>query len=115
MPEKVTPNVFKSNFNFKSDWKSAFEDEEFIKTFSTEILENYILKKRWYAGKSSHLKYIEVIDHFKLASTKNNYYGVLIEVNFSEAFFQNYFIPLAFMNEEAVSYTHLTLPTNREV
>lgn len=110
MPEKATSNVFKSNFNFKSDWKSALEDEEFVKTFSTEILENYILKKRWYAGKSSHLKYIEVIDHFKLASIKNNYYGVLIEVNFSEAFFQNYFIPLAFMNEQELDTNTLIAP-----
>ena len=38
MPEKAIPKVFNSNFNFKNDWKSAFEDEEFVKTFSTEIL-----------------------------------------------------------------------------
>lgn len=33
-----------TEFNFKCDWNGAFEDPEFIKTFSTEILENYILK-----------------------------------------------------------------------
>lgn len=97
MSKKPASNVHTSDFQFKSKWEQAFEDQEFIKTFSTEILEDYILKKRWYAGKSSTLKYIEVVDHCKLNSSKNVYYGVLIEINFSEAFFQDYFIPLSFI------------------
>lgn len=107
MSDKVIPKVQDSNFRFKCDWEHAFEDSEFIKTFSTEILEDYILKKRWYAGKSSTLKYIEVVDYGKLTSEKNTYYGVLIEINFSEAFFQNYFIPLSFIPE-----SEETLETN---
>ena len=89
-----------TDFQFKCEWKHAFEDGEFVKTFSTEILENYILKKRWYAGKSSTLKYIEVVDYFRIGSDKNTYYGVLIEVNFNEAFFQDYFIPISFIAED---------------
>ncbi len=100
MADKAPTNAKDSEFQFKSEWKNAFEDSDFIKTFSTEILEDYILKKRWYAGKSSTLKYIEVVDHGKLASEKHIYFGVLIEINFSEAFFQNYFIPLSFISEE---------------
>ena len=97
--KKAKPEINTSNFQFKCTWEDAFEDQEFIKTFSTEILEDYILKKRWYAGKSSTLKYIEVVDQGKLSSEKNTFYGVLIEINFSEAFFQNYFIPLSFIKE----------------
>ena len=97
MSKKVKPNVNTSDFQFKNNWEMAFEDQEFIKTFSTEILEDYILKKRWYAGKSSTLKYIEVVDHCKLSSEKHTYYGVLIQINFSEAFFQDYFIPVSFI------------------
>ena len=100
MSKKAKPEVNTSDFQFKCTWDNAFEDEEFIKTFSTEILENYILKKRWYAGKSSTLKYIDVVDHGKLSSDKNTFYGVLIEINFSEAFFQDYFIPLSFIVED---------------
>lgn len=98
MSKKVPSNVNTSDFQFKCSWEEAFEDAEFIKTFSTEILEDYVLKKRWYAGKSSTLKYIEVVDHCKIASKKNTFYGVLIEINFSEAFFQDYFIPLSFIS-----------------
>ncbi len=97
MTKKAKPEINTSDFQFKCTWEDAFEDQEFIKTFSTEILEDYILKKRWYAGKSSTLKYIEVVDHGKLSSEKNTFYGVLIEINFSEAFFQDYFIPLSFI------------------
>ncbi|SDS01320.1 maltokinase N-terminal cap-like domain-containing protein [Christiangramia echinicola] len=100
MSKKAKPVINTSDFQFKCTWATAFEDPEFIKTFSTEILENYILKKRWYAGKSSTLKYIDVVDHGKLSSDKNTFYGVLIEINFSEAFFQDYFIPLSFIVEE---------------
>ncbi|MEE2772717.1 MAG: trehalose synthase, partial [Bacteroidota bacterium] len=100
MSTKAPTQMQETEFNFKCDWNGAFEDPEFIKTFSTEILENYILKKRWYAGKSSTLKYIEIVDYFELKSEKNTYYGVLFEVNFSEAFFQDYFIPLSFINQE---------------
>ncbi|MCH4824475.1 trehalose synthase [Gramella lutea] len=99
MSKKDEPDFNTSDFQFKCTWEEAFEDQEFIKTFSTEILEDYILKKRWYAGKSSTLKYIEVVDHGKLKSEKHTYYGVLIEINFSEAFFQDYFIPLSFIPE----------------
>lgn len=99
MAKKAESKINTSDFQFKCSWEEAFNDQEFVKTFSTEILENYILKKRWYAGKSSTLKYIEVVDHCKLTSEKNTYYGVLIEINFSEAFFQDYFIPLSFIPE----------------
>ena len=97
-------------FVFKTDWKSAFENDEFVKVFASDILENYIINKRWYGGKSSTLKYIEVVDTFKIASKKNNYYGVLLEVNFKEAFFQNYFMPLSFMLEEELDTNTVIAP-----
>lgn len=97
-------------FKFKVEWKNAFEDDEFVKVFSSDILENYIINKRWYGGKASTLKYIEVVDTFKMTSKKNNYYGVLLEVNFKEAFFQNYFMPLSFMVEEELDTNTVIAP-----
>jgi trehalose synthase-fused probable maltokinase len=97
---------FSAPFVFKNEWKDAFKDDEFNKVFSSDILENYIINKRWYGGKSSTLKYIEIVEHFKMTSKKNTYYGVLLEVNFNEAFFQNYFMPIAFMtNDELDTHT----------
>lgn len=103
-------DTFNAPFVFKADWKEAFNDAEFIKVFSSDILENYILKKRWYGGKASTLKYIEVVDHFKITSEKNTYYGALIEVNYKEAFLQHYFMPVAFMAQEELDTTTLIAP-----
>lgn len=103
-------DTFASTFEFKTDWKSCFEDEEFVKVFSSDILENYIINKRWYGGKASTLKYIDVVDYFKITSKKNTYYGVLLEVNFKEAFYQHYFMPLAFMSEEELDTNTVIAP-----
>ncbi|MEN9980692.1 MAG: hypothetical protein RIR67_522 [Bacteroidota bacterium] len=107
---KINEAEFQNPFVFKTDWKNAFDDEEFVKVFSSDILENYIINKRWYGGKASTLKYIEVVDSFKITSKNNNYYGVLLEVNFKEAFFQHYFMPISFMLEEELDTNTIIAP-----
>lgn len=107
---KINEAEFRNPFVFTADWKDAFEDEEFVKVFSSDILENYVINKRWYGGKASTLKYIEVVDYFKVNSKKNTYYGVLLEVNFKEAFYQHYFMPLAFMAEEELDTNTIIAP-----
>lgn len=103
-------DTFAGTFEFKTEWKSCFEDDDFVKIFSSDILENYIINKRWYGGKASTLKYIDVVDYFKITSKKNTYYGVLLEVNFKEAFYQHYFMPLAFMSKEELDTNTVIAP-----
>ena len=103
-------DTFTSTFEFKTSWETCFEDDDFVKVFSSDILENYIINKRWYGGKASTLKYIEVVDQFKITSKKNTYYGVLLEVNFKEAFYQHYFMPLAFMSKEELDTSTVIAP-----
>jgi len=103
-------DTFTSTFEFKTTWETCFEDDDFVKVFSSDILENYIINKRWYGGKASTLKYIEVVDQFKITSKKNTYYGVLLEVNFKEAFYQHYFMPLAFMAKEELDTSTVIAP-----
>lgn len=103
-------DTFTSTFEFKTTWETCFEDDNFVKVFSSDILENYIINKRWYGGKASTLKYIEVVDQFKITSKKNTYYGVLLEVNFKEAFYQHYFMPLAFMSKEELDTSTVIAP-----
>ncbi|TRX16550.1 trehalose synthase [Flavobacterium franklandianum] len=103
---------FQNPFVFKTDWENAFEDKEFVKVFSSDILENYIINKRWYGGKASTLKYIEVVDFFKISSKTITYFGVLLEVNFKEAFYQHYFMPIAFMPEDKLDTNTIIAPVN---
>ena len=107
---KINEDAFQNQFVFKADWKVAFEDPEFVKVFSSDILESYIVNKRWYGGKASTLKYIEVVDFFKMTSKKNTYYGVLLEVNFKEAFYQHYFMPISFMKEDELDTNTVIAP-----
>ena len=107
---KLNLEEYQNPFVFKTDWKTAFEDAEFVKVFSSDILENYIINKRWYGGKASTLKYIEVVEHFKITSKKNTYYGVLLEVNFKEAFYQHYFMPISFMAAEELDTSTIIAP-----
>ncbi|WP_396183855.1 trehalose synthase [Flavobacterium sp.] len=108
--DSTNQDTFASTFEFKTEWKTCFEEEDFIKVFSSDILENYIINKRWYGGKASTLKYIDVVDYFKMTSKKNTYYGVLLEVNFKEAFYQHYFMPLAFMSKEELDTSTIIAP-----
>ncbi|WP_235893014.1 trehalose synthase [Flavobacterium franklandianum] len=109
---KMNDDDFQNPFVFKTDWENAFEDKEFVKVFSSDILENYIINKRWYGGKASTLKYIEVVDFFKISSKTITYFGVLLEVNFKEAFYQHYFMPIAFMPEDKLDTNTIIAPVN---
>ena len=96
---------FKVPYVFDASWEHVFEHKEFKNILSSNILEQYIVSKRWFGGKSSTLKYIDIIDLFKLHSDEHTYYGLLLEVNFKEAFFQNYFIPIAFVENYSAADT----------
>ncbi|HAH55733.1 MAG TPA: trehalose synthase, partial [Flavobacterium sp.] len=101
---------FQNPFVFKTDWENAFDDKEFVQVFSSDILEKYIINKRWYGGKASTLKYIEVVDFFKISSKTNTFFGVLLEVNFKEAFYQHYFMPIAFMPKDKLDTNTIIAP-----
>lgn len=110
MADKINKAEYKNPLVFHTDWNDALEDENFIKIFAADILENYIINKRWYGGKASTLKYIEIVNSFKISSNDNTYYGVLLEVNFKEAFYQHYFMPLAFMSEKDLDTNTIIAP-----
>lgn len=98
--------VFKTSFEFSCNWSKAFETDAFVSVLTQEILPRYLVQKRWFAGKSSTIKYIDIMDVFEVPSSKHNYYGILIEVIFQEAFSQNYFIPISFMLHEELDETN---------
>lgn len=95
--EKIHKNLI---FKYDCDWDSLMKQERFIKEFCEDILEPYIINKRWYGGKASALKYIEIIDYFPIERDYEKFYGIVLEVNFKEAFVQNYFLPIAFVTDK---------------
>jgi len=100
----------KKRLNFNSNWEVLLENENFVKVFLSDVLENYIIKQRWYGGKASKLKYIELSEYFKIQQKGEVYFGLILEVNFVEAFYQHYFLPIAFVTDESFAQKDRILP-----
>lgn len=98
--------LFKSN----KPWETLLDNTDFVKTFLSEVLEDYIIKQRWYGGKASKLKYIELAEYFKIQQHGEVYFGLLLEVNFVEAFYQHYFLPIAFVTDGSFAQHEKILP-----
>ncbi len=96
---KSKANDTKSTTNFNVTWEALMDDTGFTKMFLSEVLEKYITKQRWYGGKSSKLKYIDLTEYFRIQQHDEVYYGLILEVNFEEAFYQHYFLPIAFVSD----------------
>ncbi|MGB5942614.1 MAG: trehalose synthase [Leeuwenhoekiella sp.] len=96
--DQISKNLI---YKYDSNWEELIENERFQKEFCEDVLEPYILNQRWYGGKASALKYIEIIDSFAIERGSDRFYGIVMEVNFKEAFVQNYFLPIAFVTDEA--------------
>ena len=90
----ITPSS--SKFSSTNQWEELMEDKDFINVFFSDILAVYIQKQRWYGGKSSELKYIELSEFFKIKQGEEVYFGLILEINFIDAFYHHYFLPIGF-------------------
>lgn len=104
--------IHPKNYSFSSNkkWEELIEDKDFIDVFLSEILEEYIQKQRWYGGKSSKLKYIELSEYFRIQQGNEVYFGLILEVNFVEAFYHHYFLPISFVSDESFAKENRILP-----
>lgn len=105
-----TSTVLNPPYNFNDTWEELLENKDFIKVFLSDVLEDYIIKQRWYGGKASKLKYIELAEYFRIQQHGEVYYGLILEVNFVEAFYQHYFLPIAFVSDESFAKDDRILP-----
>ncbi|MGJ8745324.1 maltokinase N-terminal cap-like domain-containing protein [Polaribacter sp.] len=110
MVEKTITLSKTSLFSSINNWEEIIEDKEFVNVFLSDVLEDYIQKQRWYGGKSSELKYIELIEYFRIQQGDEVYFGLILEVNFVEAFYHHYFLPIAFVSDENFAQENRILP-----
>ncbi|MEN8790522.1 MAG: trehalose synthase [Flavobacteriaceae bacterium] len=110
MAKKKEDSLIHPPYSFDVSWEELLEDKKFIKIFLSDVLEDYVLKQRWYGGKSSKLKYIELQEYFRIQQKGEVYYGLLLEVNYEEAFYQHYFLPIAFVSDESFAEKDRILP-----
>ena len=100
----------KTQYNFDVQWEELMENKDFVDVFLSDVLEKYIVKQRWYGGKSSRLKYIELSEYFRIQQNDEIYYGLILEINFYESFYQHYFLPIAFVTDEQFANDDRILP-----
>ncbi len=110
MPKKDTAPKPENIFTSDQPWEGLMEDSRFVKAFLSDVLETYVQQQRWYGGKSSTLKYIELQEYFRIQQREEVYYGLLLEVNFEEAFYQHYFLPIAFVSDANFAKKDRILP-----
>jgi trehalose synthase-fused probable maltokinase len=110
MSKKKQDSILQPPYSFNVAWENLLDDKKFIKVFLSDVLEAYVVKQRWYGGKASKLKYIELREYFRIQQKGEIYYGLLLEVNFEEAFYQHYFLPIAFVTDENFAEKERILP-----
>jgi len=110
MSSKESKTILQKPYNFDENWEEILSNENFVKIFLSDVLEDYIVKQRWYGGKSSKLKYIELAEYFRIQQHGEVYYGLILEVDFKEAFYQHYFLPIAFVTDENFAKDERILP-----
>lgn len=110
MANQTSITSLKPLFKSEKPWETLLDDTDFVKVFLADVLEDYIIKQRWYGGKSSRLKYIELAEYFKIQQHGEVYFGLILEVNFIEAFYQHYFLPIAFVTDEDFAQNDRILP-----
>jgi trehalose synthase-fused probable maltokinase len=110
MPDKTIKTKPQAAFEFEGVWEDLLENNDFIKVFLSEVLEDYIIKQRWYGGKASKLKYIELSEYFRIQQHGEVYFGLLLEIDFVEAFYHHYFLPIAFVTDVDFAKSDRILP-----
>ena len=110
MSNKTTKTILQSPFHFNENWEDLLDNRDFVKVFLSDVLEDYIVKQRWYGGKASKLKYIELSEYFRIQNEGEVYYGLILEINFVEAFYQHYFLPIAFVTDKSFAEQDKILP-----
>jgi len=100
----------KTTLKIPTAWESILDDSKFRDLLVSDVLQSYITEQRWYGGKSSTLKYLEISEFFTIEHYGDFYYGLLLEVNFREAFYQHYFLPLGFVTHIDAAGSGLIAP-----
>lgn len=72
------------------------------------VLAEYILGCRWFAGKSSTIKYVRINTILDFVATKEKFFILIIEVHFKESFSQHYLLPIGFISDAQESHYALT-------
>lgn len=81
-------------------WLKFFEDKDAINTLLNKALPAYLLKCRWFGGKSKKIKYFRVQFNIPFYFGNTCVYMMIVEASYVAAYSESYFLPLFFSEEE---------------
>lgn len=81
-------------------WLKFFEDKDAINTLLNKALPTYLLKCRWFGGKSKKIKYFRVQFNIPFHFGNTCVYMMIVEASYVAAYSESYFLPLFFSEEE---------------
>lgn len=81
-------------------WLKFFEDKDAINALLNKALPTYLLKCRWFGGKSKKIKYFRVQFNIPFHFSNTCVYMMIVEASYVAAYSESYFLPLFFSEEE---------------
>lgn len=81
-------------------WLKFFEDKDAINALLNKALPTYLLKCRWFGGKSKKIKYFRVQFNIPFHFGNTCVYMMIVEASYVAAYSESYFLPLFFSEEE---------------
>lgn len=81
-------------------WLKFFENKDAINTLLNKALPAYLLKCRWFGGKSKKIKYFRVQFNIPFYFGNTCVYMMIVEASYVAAYSESYFLPLFFSEEE---------------
>jgi maltose alpha-D-glucosyltransferase/alpha-amylase len=81
------------------DWEHA-NDKRFLEKLELSILSDYMMKMRWFGGKSRNLESLKIVRTHFLPTNGQSVLLLLIEVNYQSGLPEHYHLPISYGSEE---------------
>ncbi|QJD94424.1 maltose alpha-D-glucosyltransferase [Mucilaginibacter robiniae] len=82
--------------DIKLDSWEAFSSREVLERFENRILPAYMMRMRWFGGKSRGIENVHIVDHAKIPLEEGSAHIILIEVSYRDGLPDTYQLPVAF-------------------
>jgi maltose alpha-D-glucosyltransferase/alpha-amylase len=94
---------------YQCQWKDSLEDTVFIQDLVEDILPKYLVRCRWFAGKSDSIKQFSIDDFLVIETSLGPAQICIIEIINAKGNAETYLVPLSFLPE--AQRDHIEEPT----
>ncbi|MFH1995826.1 MAG: maltose alpha-D-glucosyltransferase [Candidatus Omnitrophota bacterium] len=85
---------------FRASWEHLFDSKE-IRVLEEKILPRYLLRSRWFGGKSSTIRSVKFDDRVPITMNTTPTYVALLDVKYTSGVSSVYLLPLSFAERSA--------------